>query len=112
MVGWLKLIVPQLAGVVCVAFLSACDPTIPFVAVCEAVSPNCVEGRWWRIDQMIGVPLETSKDGIIYSERSNDLNYPGEDEKLTTDMIRGHSTGYLYYHGIESDDEIILKSYK
>ncbi len=94
MVGWLNLIVPRLAGGICVVVLSACDPTIPFRLACEAVDPGCMKGSLHRVDQMIGVPLETSRDGLIYS---NKLNY-----------TRDNYFRQMYYHGIEPGGKIIL----
>ncbi len=100
MVGWLNLIVPRLAGGICVMLLSACGLEL----LCEAVDPRCMKGTLHRIDQMIGVPLETSvrirsgarfRDGLIYSER----------------LVIKWAPGYvreMYYHGIEPDGNIIF----
>ncbi len=87
MVGWLNLIVPRLAGGICVTLLSACGLEL----LCEAVDPECLQGRLHRVDQMIGVPLETSRDGLIYSI------------KLNHTYVR-----QMYYRGIEPGGKIIL----
>ena len=48
-----------------------------------------------RINQMIGVPLETSRDGLIYSEQKGKIN-------------QSNYVWEMYYHGIEPDGKIIL----